>query len=222
MVCKTKHTSSDFQDWFHESCLNLRERPPSRGSTPTADSHPVAPPADVIQSEEHDDDDDAVSEASSSGLPPPLISGYEYESFVCGSCVSGIATLRRWAGTKGVMMVVRGDSSAHWKILGSTLEEDETPDLEAATTAGVKRQRAVSPNDTPEAKRLRPSPGSSNPCIAPSPNLVAQNILALRNSVDADTSLGMGDIFLTEGWRERWCRCGSVSFGPVRIRPPDL
>ncbi|THH18346.1 hypothetical protein EUX98_g8977 [Antrodiella citrinella] len=58
------------EDWYHESCLNLRERPCSREPTPV--SAPAAESAPV--------EDDAASEASSSGLPPPLIPGSSYES----------------------------------------------------------------------------------------------------------------------------------------------
>jgi E3 ubiquitin-protein ligase UBR7 len=39
-------------------------------------------------------------------------------------------------------------------------------------------------------------------CLAPPANPVAEKIFQ-------DASLGAGDVFLTEGWRERWCRCDS-------------
>ena len=206
------------KDWFHESCLNLRERPSSREPTPAKDSHEETQLTDTTAQPQEDDDN--TSEASCSGLPPPLISAYDYESFVCGSCVSGIATLKRWAGTRGVMMVVRDDASAPWKVLGDAREGEEGDNEDIDTTAaGTKRARPPSSGNIPEAKRPRPSEGLSTSCLAPPPNPVAQNIFALRNSVDNSASLGMGDVFLTEGWRERWCRCLSVGSTLCICRP---
>jgi hypothetical protein len=170
------------------------------------------------------EDDDAASEASSSGLPPPLIQGSEYESFVCGSCVSGIHTLKRYAGTPGVMMVVRDDLNSDWKVIGDTSAPHgdnpvEVSDEAVATNAGTKRPRSPSATadaNSPESKRARASPGpassSAAPCLAPSLNIIASKIFTSR-AVN-DVSLGAGDIFLTEGWRDRWCHCGSVSLIP--------
>lgn len=211
------------QDWFHESCLNLRERPSSRESSPAEASTKQA-------SEEvngANEDDDAASEASSSGLPPPLIQGSEYESFVCGSCVSEIHTLKRYAGTPGVMMVVRDDLSSDWKVIGGTSPPRgdnlvEVSDEAVAMNAGTKRPRspsATADTNSPESKRARASPGpassSATPCLAPSLNMIAIKIFTSR-AVD-DVSLGAGDIFLTEEWRNRWCHCGSV-----RLITPNL
>jgi E3 ubiquitin-protein ligase UBR7 len=164
-------------------------------------------------------DDDDTSEASFSGLPPPLISGGDYESLVCASCVSRVDTLKRWAGTRGVMMAVRDSPSAPWKVLESSRDFNETDgddvDVEENSepaSAGTKRSRTPSAVEEPEMKRTRLIPELSTSCIAPSPSVVAKKIYEQRDSVDAKDSLGAGDIFLTEGWRERWCRCNSVSF----------
>jgi E3 ubiquitin-protein ligase UBR7 len=173
--------------------------------------------ATLPTTESQQDDDDAASETSDSGLPPPLISGDDYESFICGSCVSKIDTLRRWAGTKGIMMVVRDNASAPWKILDNSRDDEEDVDLVEETTctaAGTKRPLALSAVDVPEAKRPRSCAETSTSCLSPHPNVVAQNILARCSSVDKDSSLGTGDVFLTGGWRERWCRCKSVSSDP--------
>ena len=164
-----------------------------------------------------DDDDDAASEASSSGLPPPLIQGSEYESFVCGSCVSGIHTLKRYAGTPGILMVVRDDQSIDWKIIGDTStphgdSQVEVSDPTVTMNAGTKRPRspsATADTNSPESKRVRASSGSTAPCLGPSPSMIASRIFTSRAA--NDVSLGAGDIFLTEGWRDRWCHCGSVS-----------
>ncbi|KDQ53835.1 hypothetical protein JAAARDRAFT_60941 [Jaapia argillacea MUCL 33604] len=189
------------EDWFHESCLNLRERPSSREPTP------------IPTANEQVDDDEARSEASSSGLPPPLLSASDYESLICGACVSNIPILKRWAGTQGVMMVIRDDEKSPWKILGST-EGDNVVDVvdeSPITTGQVGSKRphleSVDEHEERETKRPRGSPSSpSSPsrCLAPPPNPISQKILST-----GAPDLGVGDIFLTEGWRERWCQCTS-------------
>jgi E3 ubiquitin-protein ligase UBR7 len=161
--------------------------------------------------------EDGASDASSSGFPPPLISGDEYECFVCGHCVSKNATLRGYAGSPGIMMVVRDDLDSPWRRLG-----DERPaadeSIDVATSSGVSTvgsKRAHSPSDSssPNPKRARgtsqASTRSSCLCLAPKPNSLAQNIIANRDTVP-ETSLGTGDVFLKENFRDHWCRCASV------------
>jgi E3 ubiquitin-protein ligase UBR7 len=115
-------------------------------------------------------------------------------------------------------MVVRNEPYAPWNIIGdtSTLEDDksvEVSDEGVAMSTGTKRPRSpsVADSDSPETKRARASPGPANasvPCLAPPPNMTAHKIFASRDA--NDLSLGAGDLFLTNGWRERWCRCNSV------------
>lgn len=198
------------QDWFHESCCNLRERPSSRVGSPDPQPEQMAQAHEVT-------DDDAVSEASSSGLPPPLISGFEYESFVCGSCVFESKLLKKWAGTPGITMVIRDGPKGSWKavdgepgIVGELIDVDNSL---GNSTAGIKRPHSPSNIDVPEAKRARgtsvtPVPRPS-PCLAPRPNPIAEKIFA-NYKVPNESSLGTGDIFLSEGFRDRWCRCASV------------
>ncbi|KAG6371256.1 hypothetical protein JVT61DRAFT_9721 [Boletus reticuloceps] len=191
------------EDWFHESCLNLRERPPPRESSPD-----LPDPGDTPA---HEDD---CSDASLD-LPPPLISADDYDSFVCAACVSKVPTLRRYAGTTGVITVVRDVERGSWKRLegdpsaesqGSFHEPSlDVADPEAATTKRP-RSRSSSQNDEREAKRTRVS--ESPLCLAPAVNPIAQAIFDNKTSGSKDsTHEGIGDIFLTEGFRERWCRC---------------
>jgi E3 ubiquitin-protein ligase UBR7 len=198
------------QDWFHESCLHLRERPPSRESTP--EPQPMRNP-------------DSDETSSTSSLPPPLLSADEYDTFICSSCVSSIPTLQRYAGTPGMLMVIRDDDSSPWKLL-DTRDGDEDQEIDV----GTKRTRPLSPAEQPMPKRVRscesseeqtgsssnqpsslptqkPDGPSQTQCIAPPPNPFAISLL----SNDTSHSKSAGDIFLTEGWREKWCRCSSVS-----------
>ncbi|TFK37093.1 hypothetical protein BDQ12DRAFT_632911 [Crucibulum laeve] len=191
------------EDWFHESCCNLRERPSSREPSPDPHSENTGHAEQA--------NEDALSETSSSGLPPPLISGFEYESFVCASCVSKVDILKRWAGTYGVMMVVRNSMTDGWRILGRDSYSEKAVDVEGAAGSavpGTKRPLSPSGNDVPEAKRARISPSS---CLAPTSSSIAQNIYKQDPStaLDPSISLGTGDIFLTDGFRQRWCHCNS-------------
>ncbi|OSD08025.1 hypothetical protein PYCCODRAFT_1381299 [Trametes coccinea BRFM310] len=205
------------EDWFHESCLNLRERPPSREPTPATE--PVG--------------DDGASDASSSGLPPPLICADDYDALICGGCVRKIHALRRVAGTPGALMVVRGSVDRPWQIIGKDeLSETSTVDIETkaekpakdapeATAAGEKRERSPTEGEEPQAKKARVSPEaeSESPCLAPRQDpRVARLLSELDHNADvsgeeaggaegAERYLGAGDVFLTEGWRDRWCRC---------------
>lgn len=193
------------EDWFHESCLNLREKPALREPSP---DRPV-----LDETALHEDD---CSDASSD-LPPPLISADDYESFVCAACVSKAPILRRYAGTKGAIMVVRVGEGGPWTRLDGDPPgqnhgcSDETPlDVADPNAVPIKRSRSpsVAQDDEPEPKRARIS--ASSPCLAPAVNPVAQAILAKQASGSEKLAYnGTGDIFLTEDFRQRWCRCES-------------
>jgi E3 ubiquitin-protein ligase UBR7 len=192
------------QDWFHESCLNLRERPSSREPTPEAPEPQTTDPEPNLVDET---DETASSSASSSGLPPPLLTASDYDTLICASCVSRIPTVARYAGTPGALMVTRANSESPWKVhqVPSPDEDDLAGGSPAASDpGGPKRPRSPTSAGAPEAKRLRVGEESSEVlCRAPLADLTAQR-------VKSDPSLGTGDVFLTDGWRERWCRCLSV------------
>ena len=192
----------------------MRERPPTREPTPEPAAH---------DAQSNLDEDDAASEASSSGLPPPLLPGTSYDALVCSDCVQKIPILRRYAGTPGVLMVVRDTPTSPWKVVGKDVSEstkdsenvDVTEIRDSSVTAGQKRPRSGSEGADIQVKRPREdsdglgSTKLSSPCIAPPPNPVAHDII---NSMGAPqpSQLGAGDIFLTDGWRDRWCRCPEV------------
>ncbi|KDR79109.1 hypothetical protein GALMADRAFT_1222886 [Galerina marginata CBS 339.88] len=209
-------------DWFHESCCNLREKPSSRENSPhIQQDEPI-----TDQSTGNETGEDAASEVSSSGLPPPLISGDEYESFICGACVSRNPTLVRWAGTYGAMMVVRDSPAEPWRRLnGSRQETEELIQIEGpqmASKLGIKRPLSPSAVDRPEAKRAKASSdeqiSSSTACLAPPQELLAQKVLSSLDSADAESFLGAGDLFLTLGFKERWCQC-DLCFEPLKRDP---
>ncbi|KAJ7267385.1 hypothetical protein C8J57DRAFT_364703 [Mycena rebaudengoi] len=189
------------EDWFHESCCMLRTRPEPRPPTPEPEPEPEMNTENVA--------DDGASDASSSGLPPPLISSSDYDSFVCRTCVMAIPTLRRWAGTPGAITVVRQDVSSPWTRLGDEKTSEQEPVVvadpdDAPPNTGTKRPSSP-PADEPPSKRAR---GSADQCLAPPANTLAQEAYA-DATPDWDTALGTGDIFLTDNFRDRWCRCNS-------------
>ncbi|TDL20271.1 hypothetical protein BD410DRAFT_791045 [Rickenella mellea] len=196
------------EDWFHESCLNLRERPPSRAPSPAAEV-----PTEENLSVEREDNivEDNRSDASSSSLPPPLIKDSDYDTMFCRSCVVASPILRRWAGTKGALMVTRNKDHRPWKILDGETEFAEDLDV----TVGSKRQGSSAEADgLPQAKKARVESFDSSisgysVCLAPPIQPQAQEILSLVQSSPPNYTLGAGDVFFTEGWRERWCRCSS-------------
>ncbi|KAJ7233855.1 hypothetical protein B0H12DRAFT_1028234 [Mycena haematopus] len=207
------------EDWFHESCCMLRTRPELRPPTPEPDHHD-APSTEAAEEEAVSGGDDDASDASSSGLPPPLITSEDYDAFVCRACVIAIPTLRRLVGTPGAITVVRADASSPWRRLGNgPLPEDaDAPvviaDFETSASAGAKRQAPTqdAPAAEPAAKRARTEPSgstSTKPCLAPPIEPLAQTAYTSTAELNWDTALCTGDVFLTDNFRERWCRCDS-------------
>ncbi|KAJ7040682.1 hypothetical protein C8F04DRAFT_1032076 [Mycena alexandri] len=203
--------------------VNPLPPPQTDPATITTTSSPENQSASSANANIADDanDDDAASIASSSGLPPPLISADDYDAFVCRVCVRAIPTLGRIVGTTGAITVVRADASAPWMRVGDVPQEDANvaiaDDAEAAGKqgevdegVGVGGKRPSAPHaadEEPATKRARiegSSSASSSKCLAPPPEPLYTDADA---EWDPETALCTGDVFLTEGWRGRWCRC---------------
>ncbi|KDQ16851.1 hypothetical protein BOTBODRAFT_106538 [Botryobasidium botryosum FD-172 SS1] len=207
------------EDWFHESCLNLRERPPPFSAEPAESAQPSEPePAPQSQP--------TAATWSDDGLPPALLPGSAYDSFICGSCVVAHPVLRKWAGSPGCRMVIakngEHDGAGHAQCGEPRTSESESPaSLKRALSPSLDNNLAA---HSPPRKRVR----SVALCSAPPPDPVAQQILsaiapamaAIGGKRDGDggveetiVSLGIykgaGDLFLSAGWRDRWCKCDS-------------
>ena len=160
------------------------------------------------------DADDGASEASSSGLPPPLITAEKYEALVCRSCVLKLPLLWKYAGTSDALAVVRKSGEEPWTVIG--LASDADADTEIDVEAGEKRSRAASEDGEPASKRVRLDGGDVNdgasssvsPCLAPNPSEEIQSLL--RRVEGEDYERFAGDLFLTDDFRERWCKCSLV------------
>jgi E3 ubiquitin-protein ligase UBR7 len=163
---------------------------------------------------DEEDHDDGASEASSSGLPPPLITADEYEALVCRSCVIRIPILRKYAGTPDALAVVRKSSTDPWTVVGRA--SDVGADVEVDIESGAKRSRAVSEDGNPASKRMKldgdnvqnGASSSTSPCLAPEPSQEIQSLL--QRVEKGDYELFAGDLFLTDDFRDRWCKCTSV------------
>ncbi|KAG5645679.1 hypothetical protein DXG03_005517 [Asterophora parasitica] len=118
-------------------------------------------------------------------------------------------------------MVIRDSPIEPWRRLKdeslSTGNHGNFVDIESTNiigepTTGKKRPLSPSNSDPPEAKRPRAGSvtpvQSPVPCLAPPPNSTAQKIFSLLDAL-TQSSLGSGDVFLSEGFRERWCHCAS-------------
>ncbi|CCM01773.1 uncharacterized protein FIBRA_03840 [Fibroporia radiculosa] len=202
------------EDWFHESCLNLRERPISPESTPEPSPREGEIPSGA---------DDNASDTSSSGLPPPLIRAIDYDCLICSACVRKNQTLCRYAGTPGALMVVRDGPQAQWRTIGKVEAESlavnvQGLEAESQFATGEKRARSLSPADeafAPKRARVSSELSTPLPCLAPPLNSLARHILGSSYTEPTSSTsmftanMGEGDIFLTEGWRKRWCKCPS-------------
>ena len=188
-------------------------------SHPHSHTQPGEHPSHAATNEEpvvlEGDADDGASEASSSGLPPPLITADQYEALVCRSCVLKIAILRKYAGTSDALAVARGTCEDPWTVVGSA-PADGDHNAEIDVEAGEKRSRAASEDVEPASKRMRLDEDNANDgasssvsrCLAPKPS---EEIRSLLQRVEGgDYELFAGDLFLTDDFRDRWCKCSSV------------
>jgi len=130
------------------------------------------------------------------------------------------------------MMVVRESPNEPWRRLnGGVADADEAVDIgetsQEGTSSGVKRPRSPTPADGPEAKRVKTdgnvdsgSPKPTAPCLAPVQPPLARTVMAnfVSEGSISESGLGSGDVFLTEGFRERWCHCRMVGFSSITYK----
>ncbi|KAG8930143.1 hypothetical protein FRC02_004582 [Tulasnella sp. 418] len=201
---------------------------PRASSPPTAPTEPSSEAEiDGIYDEEMDDDDDEEDATLS------LIPSSTYDALICGKCVSEIPVLHRWAGTPGARMIIKRRTSlphvtpgkvdfGGWTVWGEKIETKDEGDI-----FDVKKRSSSPPSvdaSEPPSKKMRTEAGPSvakvSSCKAPPQDETAQIVLrgvdkrlegspSLYSSETSseDEIIGEGDIFLSEGWRDRWCRC---------------
>jgi hypothetical protein len=86
----------------------------------------------------------------------------------------------------------------------SLVEDVNNGNISESVHGESKRSRspdeAVKEEEGPPSKRLKPSDADVDTCTAP----------PLENSTLSSSSLVKKNVYLAEGWRERWCRCPKV------------
>lgn len=112
-----------------------------------------------------------------------------------------------------------GGVDSRWKVLDGDDDDDEVSLSDDKTAKRIRSDINIDNNDRP-VKKLKAENGSISSeqpsgasCLAPPINAKAQRILnRIASTVDHanDQIYGQGDIFLTDGWRQRWCRCPQV------------
>ncbi|KAJ7868844.1 hypothetical protein B0H13DRAFT_1055333 [Mycena leptocephala] len=126
-----------------------------------------------------------------------------------------IPTLRCLVGTPGAITAVRADPGAPWTQLGNESSQEDAP-VRSQTHPGTHRNPVRAPVRSGIAHSGRRTRGQTRahrigivvvkPCLAPPVEPLAQAAYATAE-LDWDAALCTGDVFLTEKFRERWCRC---------------
>ncbi|OXC69828.1 hypothetical protein AYX13_01595 [Cryptococcus neoformans] len=170
------------EDWFHETCLNLRQ-PADKTSNlsqplakdpqlPTLVTAPGDAPS-VLATEEGEEEE---GEGDEQVLIPPDT----YDSLICGECVLSNSFLTSQAGKEGFMIIEPRESS--WVVVGRNIrQEDEV-------TVGLGEKRGLEESQE-TSKRVKLDDGSE-----------ARERDAFT---DSERRKGKGDIFLAHGVRNR-------------------
>jgi E3 ubiquitin-protein ligase UBR7 len=196
-------------------------------STVATNEIDTLPSSDAVTADETDarsdavtDDEDAEGSVTDPSFPPALLPGSAYDALVCRDCVLKIPLLMKYAGSEGVMMVIRDGEEDDWRVIGrpgKSRANDGKNGISVDTTdatveAGEKRKREEDVNAALNGEK-RPRLDSSREanCLAPLPNSYASSIFKILKSSGSEASVqGAGDIFLDEDFRLRWCRCEEV------------
>lgn len=198
------------EDWFHESCLNLRPAIPvsnaditSQTETPARaqieDDAPSEAKPDPEKINEDDDDEEV------------LIKSDTYDGLICAACVSSHGYLRSQAGRTGWMVIEPKDGG--WEVLGRP--DEQAPSLRSSSAADVKEANGTDRSagtDIPlisvkagvNAKRSieEVSPSEAEPSILPM-DKKAKKVDHPTESLALLVLRGKGDVFLADGIRER-------------------
>ncbi|KAJ1305603.1 hypothetical protein OPQ81_000600 [Rhizoctonia solani] len=171
------------EDWFHESCLNLRERVPPRD----LDAHPTA----ASQPEPEPSAQRAQNQNESTGTDESWALVRLPKTTLLRTGMMPSRPIRRQeqgtgAGTKR-------------RASGTGVEDEQASKRPRAEESNPASNETKAPTAAEPSTSTQPITSPSTRCAAPPINTLAQTILT-------DPS-AYGDVFLSAGWRERWCRC---------------
>ncbi|WVF72282.1 hypothetical protein IAT40_007094 [Kwoniella sp. CBS 6097] len=220
------------EDWFHESCLNLRPASSSSNASgpnrsegkdngingPSASAEPAISTAAADELEE-EDEESAV-----------LIRSESYDGLICAACVNGNEYLRSRAGEAGWMIIEPSSSEGAWEVLGRPNDGDgpvekkekkaQAGNIDGTPDINVNGKRTlgeeVAEEDEQSGKKVKLDSGS----IVMAPQLEGDHdqaagsapvTTAAQTNDTAETSereaewkwKGKGDIFLANGIRDQ-------------------
>jgi len=163
------------QDWFHESCLNLRSPQTTKRETENGD-------------DDGDDDDADDDEAT------VLITSDTYDGLICAVCVKTHPFIRDRAGRDGWMMIEPFEGTEGFKVVGQSEEaKEEKPEREQEH--GIKRSTEDEAEGPAKKPRLENGDVKQDPAISPAS--------AGHASKEKPELKGKGDVFLAYGVREK-------------------
>ncbi|OWZ80192.1 E3 ubiquitin-protein ligase UBR7 [Cryptococcus neoformans Tu401-1] len=170
------------EDWFHETCLNLRQ-PADKTSNlsqplaedpqlPTLVTAPDNAPSDLATEEGEEEEGEGDEQV--------LIPSDTYDSLICGECVLSNSFLTSQAGKEGFMIIEPRESS--WVVVGRDIRQEDEVTVGLGKKRGLEESRETS-------KRVKLDDGSE-----------ARERDAFT---DSERRKGKGDIFLAHGVRNR-------------------
>jgi E3 ubiquitin-protein ligase UBR7 len=149
--------------------------------------------------------------AGTPGVAMVVREGPDFSWKVTGALQEGDLVVDVGPEAEGTRVEASDPNHTHTHTATQSLSGGATPPQpDPDTLQGMKRSlvNCCPSSDGPRSKRLRTSgtlDSSQKACLAPAAHPIAQAIFA-----QSDTqTLGAGDIFLSGGWRKRWCFCDS-------------
>ncbi|KAF5614251.1 metaphase-anaphase transition (Mlo2) [Fusarium subglutinans] len=175
----------------NEEQQNSAEKPGETNGT----AHPIA--------EEEDEEEDVP-------MPPGFPEEDAFEAFLCYKCVDAHPWIERYAGTSGFLPAVFvNQADSETKIEATSIEEESSATTEPAPTneptqESRKRKAEDDAEESAEAKRVKSEslPEDAKPAKTPSTDTLP---CKLKNLPPAP--LGQFSLFMTEDFREAFCRC---------------
>lgn len=195
------------EDWFHESCLNLRPATPASDPNLIAETKATQPDTDDAAKIEAKLDPEKISEDDDDD-EEVLIKSDTYDGLICAACVSSHGYLRSQAGQSGWMVIEPKDGG--WEVLGRA--DGQAPSLRSSSAADVNGTDISAGTNIPpvsvkagaNAKRSieEVSPSEAEPSASPV-DKKAKKEDHPTESLTPRVLRGKGDVFLADGVRER-------------------
>jgi E3 ubiquitin-protein ligase UBR7 len=197
------------EDWFHESCLNLRPAIPASDPNLIAETKATQPYTDDAAKSEAKLDPEKINEDDEDD-EEVLIKSDTYDGLICAACVSSHGYLRSQAGRTGWMVIEPKDGG--WEVLGRA---DGQAPLLSSSAADVKDTNGTDRSAGTDSAPISVKAGANakrsieevSPSEAESPALPVDKKAKKEDhpteSLPPLVLRGKGDVFLADGVRER-------------------